>query len=143
MATGGTITYNNGSSGVGANLVTTGSFNLIDTANVQTVGTRILVKNEANAAWNGIYTWANTTTIVRSADFDNSPGSEIAGAFVFVDGGSQNLSTGWVCTAVDPIVMGTTNLTFAQFSGAGTYGAGTGLTLTGTTFSIKIGRAHV
>ena len=55
-ATGGTITYNNGSSGVGANLVTTGTFLLIDSANVQTVGTRILVKDEANAVFNGICT---------------------------------------------------------------------------------------
>jgi hypothetical protein len=73
IATGGTTSYNspNGASnGIGAYISTTGTFNLIDTANVQTVGTRILVKNEANATWNGIYTYANTTAIVRASDAD-------------------------------------------------------------------------
>ena len=56
--------------GVGATLATTGTFDLIDTANVQTIGTRILVKNEANAVYNGVYTWANATNIVRSLDTD-------------------------------------------------------------------------
>jgi hypothetical protein len=72
-ATGGTTAYNspNGAAnGIGAYISTTGTFNLIDSANVQTVGTRILVKDEANAAWNGIYTYANTTAIVRSTDTD-------------------------------------------------------------------------
>ena len=135
-ATGGTVTYNNGASGVGATLTTTGTFNLIDGANVQTVGTRILVKNEANAAWNGIYTYTSTTVITRSVDFDNSPGQEIAGAFVFISSGTVNNNTGWVCTDTNPVVVGTTNINFTQFSGAGTYTAGTGLTLTGSQFSI-------
>jgi hypothetical protein len=136
VATGGVVTYNNGASGVGATLTTTGTFNLIDGANVQTVGTRILVKNEANAAWNGIYTYTSTTIITRSTDFDNSPGTEVAGAFTFISAGTVNQNTGWVCTTVNPVTMGTTNITFTQFSGAGTYTAGTGLTLSGTTFSI-------
>jgi len=135
--TSGTITYNNGSSGVGANLTTTGSFNLIDGVNVQTSGTRILVKSEANAVHNGIYTWSNATVITRATDYNSVPEVE-AGDFVFVTGGTLYDNTGWVQTSTVSAI-GTTgnNIEFTQFSGAGTYTAGTGLTLTGSVFSIS------
>ena len=134
--TGGTITYNNGTSGVGANLVTTGSFNLIDGVNVQTSGTRILVKNEANTAHNGIYTWANSTTIVRATDFD-TPTEMGGGDFTFVQLGTLYNDTGWVMT--DPVTtVGTSPIVWVQFSGAGTYTAGPGLTLNGTQFSVNV-----
>ena len=133
-ATTGTITYNNGTAGVGANLVTTGSFNLIDGVNVQTSGTRILVKNEANAAHNGIYTWANSTTIVRAIDFD-TPTEMAGGDFTFVTAGTLYDNTGWVMP--DPVTtVGTSPVVWVQFSGAGTYIAGTGLVLNGNEFSI-------
>ena len=132
-ATGGTITYNNGTSGVGANLVTTGTFLLIDGANVQTVGTRILVKNEANAAHNGIYTYANSTTIVRSTDTDTygaaDPDALGQNDLFFVTGGTVNFDTGWIVNTVGPITFGTTDINFAQFTAVQDYTAGTGLTL--------------
>ena len=136
IITSGTVAYNNGASGVGANLVTTGSFNLIDGVNVQTSGTRILVKNEANAVWNGIYTWANSTTIVRATDFNSVPEVE-AGDFTFITGGTLYDNTGWVQTSV-VVTIGTDPIEFTQFSGAGTYQAGSGLTLTGTVFSVNV-----
>jgi len=141
--TGGTITYNNGSSGVGANLTTTGSFNLIDGVNVQTSGTRILVKNEANAVFNGIYTWSNATVITRAVDYNTVPEVE-AGDFVFCTGGTLYDNTGWVQTST-VTAIGTTgnNIEFTQFSGAGTYQAGTGLTLTGSTFSVNASQTQV
>ena len=133
--TSGTITYNNGASGVGANLVVAGgTFNLIDGVNVQTSGTRILVKSEANAAHNGIYVWSNATVITRAADFNSVPEVE-AGDFTFVTGGSTYDNTGWVQTDV-VVTIGTDPIQFTQFSGAGAYTAGTGLTLTGSVFSI-------
>ena len=135
--TSGTVTYNNGSSGVGANLTTTGSFNLIDGVNVQTSGTRILVKSEANAVYNGIYIWSNATVITRATDYNSVPEVE-AGDFVFVTGGTLYDNTGWVQTStVSAIGTVGNNIEFTQFSGAGTYTAGTGLTLTGTTFSVS------
>jgi hypothetical protein len=134
-ASGGTVSYNNGSSGVGATLTTTGTYLLIDGANVQTAGTRILVKNESNAAWNGIYTYTNTTTLTRATDFDTT--AEAAGGdFVFITSGSTQADTGWVQTTDNPTI-GTSNIVWTQFSGAGTYTAGTGLTLNGTQFSIS------
>jgi hypothetical protein len=141
--TSGTITYNNGSSGVGANLTTTGSFNLIDGVNVQTSGTRILVKNEANAVHNGIYTWSNATVITRATDYNSVPEVE-AGDFVFVTGGTVYDNTGWVQTStVTAIGTPGNNIEFTQFSGAGTYQAGTGLTLTGSTFSVNASQTQV
>ena len=140
-ATGGTVTYNNGTAGVGATLTTTGTYNLIDGGNVQTVGSRILVKNEGNAAWNGIYTYTSTTVITRSADFDNEgTNGQIPGAFTFIEIGTVNDNTGWVCTTNNPVTMGTTAITFSQFSGAGTYTANTsaGISLTGTVFSALV-----
>ena len=134
--TGGTITYNNGTDGVGATLTTTGAFNLIDTVNVQTSGTRILVLNEANAVTNGVYVWSNATAITRASDYNTVPEVE-AGDFMFVTSGAQYGNTGWIQTS-SPTGIGTAgnNITFTQFSGSGTYNAGTGLTLSGTTFSI-------
>ena len=133
-ASGGTVSYNNGSSGVGATLTTTGTYLLIDGGNVQTVGTRILVKNEANAAWNGIYVYTSTTVLTRATDFDTS--AEAAGGdFVFVTSGTTNADTGWVQTTDNP-TLGTSNIVWQQFSGAGSYSAGTGLQLNGTVFSI-------
>ena len=141
--TSGTITYNNGTAGVGANLVTTGSFNLIDGVNVQTSGTRILVKNEANTVHNGIYTWANSTTIVRATDYNNVPEVE-AGDFTFVTGGTLYDNTGWVQTSSPATIGGASDfIEFTQFSGAGTYQAGTGLTLTGPTFSVNASQSQI
>jgi hypothetical protein len=62
--------------------------------------------------------------------------SEVPGAFTFVEQGSTYADTGWVCTSDQGGVIGSTAITWAQFSGAGTYTAGTGLTLSGNQFSI-------
>ena len=135
-STGGTITYNNGTSGVGATLtVAGGTFATIDGVTLAN-GSRVLVKNEAAPANNGIYVRTSTTVLTRTSDFDNTPSGEIAGAFTFIQGGTINGDTGWVCTTDNPVTMGTTAINFSQFSGAGSYTAGTGLTLTGTVFSI-------
>jgi hypothetical protein len=131
----GTVTYNNGTAGVGATLVTTGTYTLIDGVNVASVGFRILVKDEANLAHNGIYTYANSTALIRATDFDTA--AEIAGGdFTFVTGGTVYNSTGWV--QIDEVnTVGTDPIEWDQFSGAGEYTAGQGLTLTGTVFSVN------
>jgi len=132
--TGGTITYNNGSSGVGATLTTSsGNFDTIDGQSV-TNGDRILVKDETTAANNGIYVKTSSTVLTRADDFD-TPTELAGGDFTFVSTGTLYNDTGWVMT--DPVAtIGTDPVNFVQFSGAGTYTAGTGLTLTGTEFSI-------
>ena len=136
-------TYNNGSSGVGATITATANGALSLDGTATTANTRVLIKNETstNQPYNGIYIVTNTGNatsayvLTRSSDFDTSNG--IADAFTFVEAGSTQSGTGWVCTSTDPVTIGVTNITFTQFSGAGTYTAGTGLTLTGTVFSVN------
>ena len=137
---GGTVTYNNGASGVGANLTTTGSFTTIDGVTLSN-GMRILVKNEANSAHNGIYDRTSTTVLTRSSDFD-TPTEMAGGDFTFVTAGTLYDNTGWVMTDAVTTV-GTSPVDWVQFSGAGTYTAGTGLTLTGTAFSVNASQSQI
>lgn len=96
-------------------------------------GDRVLVKNQSTQADNGIYVVSNTSW-ARSADANTW--TELVSAYTFVEQGTVNADTGWVCTVNAGGTLGTTAVTWSQFSGAGTYQAGTGLTLTGNTFSI-------
>ena len=98
-----------------------------------TAGDRILVKNQSTQANNGIYS-ASSSAWTRTTDADTW--NELVSAFVFVQKGATLGDTGWVCTVDPGGTLGVTAVTWAQFSGAGTYLAGTGLTLTGNTFSI-------
>lgn len=100
-------------------------------------GNRILIKNQTDATANGIYTVNASGAPTRSTDMDL--GSEFPSAYVFVEQGTTNADTGWVCTNNSPVTLGSTNITWAQFSGAGTYVAGDGLTLTGNTFAVGAG----
>jgi hypothetical protein len=132
--TGGTITYDNGTSGVGATLTTSsGNFDTIDGQSFSN-GERILVKDESTAAHNGIYVKTSSTVLTRADDFD-TPTEMAGGDFTFVSTGTQYNDTGWVMTDAVATV-GTDPVNFVQFSGAGTFTAGAGLTLTGSEFSI-------
>ena len=132
--TGGTITYDNGTAGVGATLTTSsGNFDTIDGQSFSN-GERILVKDESTAANNGIYVKTSSTVLTRADDFD-TPTEMAGGDFTFVSTGTQYNDTGWVMTDAVATV-GTNAVTFVQFSGAGTFTAGAGLTLTGSEFSI-------
>ena len=147
-ATSGVITYtqpNGVANGVGATLTTTGSFNLIDTANIQTIGTRVLVKDQANAVQNGIYTWANATAIVRSTDADQygSSSTEAFGLndYFYVQSGNVNAGAAYIVSApAGVITFGTSNITFAEFSKSQVYSANTsaGISLTGTVISALV-----
>jgi hypothetical protein len=130
---GGTVTYDNGTDGVGATLTTTGTYTTIDGVTLSN-GMRILVKNEVTQANNGIYVRTSATVLTRATDFNTA--AEIAGGdFTFVTAGTLYNSTGWV-QIDDVVTVGTDPIVWEQFSGAGEYTAGTGLTLTGTQFSI-------
>ena len=132
--TGGTVTYNNGTAGVGATLTLSNALTVLDGYTLVN-GDRVLVKDEATQANNGIYTWATGGLVLtRATDFDTA--IEIAsGDFTFVTYGTLYASTGWVQT--NPVTtVGTDSIVWSQFSGSGAYTAGTGLTLAGTQFSI-------
>ena len=97
-------------------------------------GNRILVKNQTTKSENGVYTVNASGAPTRATDYD-SAGEVDAGDFIFVEGGTVNGKTGWV--QVNTIAtVGSDDIEFTQFSGAGTYTAGTGLTLTGNQFAI-------
>lgn len=98
-------------------------------------GNRVLVKNQDTASENGIYVVAASGAPSRADDADTS--AEVtAGMFTFVEEGTTNADTGWVLTTNNTITLGTTGLTFAQFSGAGSILAGDGLTKTGSTINV-------
>lgn len=96
-------------------------------------GDRVLVKNQTTASANGIYVVA-AGAWTRATDADTW--AKLVSAFVFIEKGTVGADTGWVSTIDSGGTLGSTAVTFSQFSGAGTYTAGTGLTLTGTQFSI-------
>ena len=98
-----------------------------------TVGDRILVKNQTLSQFNGIYV-AAAGAWARSSDMNTW--AEVPSAFTFIESGTTLADTGWVCTSNQGGTIDITPITWSQFSGAGSYLAGTGLTLTGNTFSI-------
>ena len=95
-------------------------------------GDRVLVKNQGTAADNGIYI-ASAGPWVRS--FDANAWQEFVSAISFIESGGQ-AGSAWFCTAVPGGTLGVTPLNWSQFTTSATYLAGTGLTLTGFTFSI-------
>lgn len=134
-------TYNNGTAGVGATLTgnTDAALGAIDGVTL-TLGDRLLVKNEAAPAHNGIYTFTQDGDgstvpyiLTRSTDMDTS--AQIAGAFTFVESGTVNVSSGWVVNSYGPFTIGTTAINFTQFSGAGELIAGNGISITGNTIT--------
>jgi hypothetical protein len=94
---------------------------------------RVLVKNQTTGSQNGIYVVA-AGGWTRASDADTA--SELVAATVFISEGTTLADTGWVQTVNAPITVDTTTITFVQFNGSGTYVAGTGITLTGNTFSL-------
>ena len=101
-------------------------------------GDRVIVKNQTTSANNGIYI-ASSGAWSRSTDADSW--NELVSAIAFVEYGSQ-AGSAWFCTVTPGGTLGTTPVTWAQFTTSATYSAGTGLTLTGFTFSItNIGTA--
>jgi hypothetical protein len=95
-------------------------------------GDRVLVKNQANAAFNGIYL-ANAGAWTRS--LDANVWDEFVSAISFIEYGTQ-AGGAWFCTATPGGTLGVTALNWSQFTTSATYSAGTGLTLTGSVFSI-------
>lgn len=140
-----TCTYDNGTSGVGATLTATANAALSVDGFTPASTNRILVKNQASAFQNGVYTvtqvgdGSNPFILTRALDFDEA-GSSInqinAGDFLLITNGSTNANTSWVQQTPLPITIGSTSIVFTQFAAPVSYSAGTGLQLAGTVFSI-------
>ena len=129
--------YSNGTSGVGATLTadTNRAFSTLDGESV-TLGQRVLIKNQTDAKQNGIYTLTTVGSgsapwvLTRATDADNNPTGEMkTGDFVFVINGTVNASVGYINNSTaNPIVIGTDNISYTEFSAGKTVVAGSGLT---------------
>lgn len=116
------------------------NFLYIDDITTWQIGSNLVVKDQINEEENGSYDLiqeggANTAWIFQRAEWsDNTPGS-----YEFITDGTVNGGTGWVASVNDAsnFRLNTDNIEWIQFSGEGTFGAGTGLTLTGNQFSVN------
>ncbi len=142
-----TVTYNNGTSGVGATLTNAGTQVALTIDGVAlSVNDRVLVYTQTNATQNGVYVVTNIGSgstnwvMTRSDDTDtygiDSPNALSEGSTFFVSAGTTGAGETYTCNTTGVITFGTTNITFAQISSAQIYSAGTGLTLSGTQFRI-------
>lgn len=99
-------------------------------------GDRVLVKYQTSASQNGIY-------VVQSGAWtradDASTWEELVSAYVFVEQGTTNADNGFLCTSDKGGTLGSTAITFVQFSGAGQINAGAGLTKTGNQLDVVAG----
>lgn len=140
-------TYNNGASGVGATLTNAGTQAAFTADGISVpLNSRVLVYNQTNAAQNGVYTlttvgsgstnWVLTRATDANTYSPYSPNGLGQGDAFFVTNGLTGAGETYICNTVGTITFGTTAITFAQISDATLYTAGTGLTLTGTEFSI-------
>jgi len=98
-------------------------------------GDRVLVKNQVAAADNGIYTIQSAAPPSRSIDF-NTDSKVTSGAYTFVEEGSVNANNGFSLVTDGVVTLGTSDLEFQQFSGAGQISAGDGLTKSGNRIDI-------
>ena len=121
-------------------VATTENITLSNTQTIDTVsvvaGDRVLVKDQSTGSENGIYLCVDGGSWTRATDFDND--SEVtSGAFTFVEEGNTNANNGFVLTTTGTITVGTTALTFSQFSGAGSITVSAPISKNGNELSIS------
>ena len=97
-------------------------------------GDRVLVKDQTDGKENGVYvvasgSWTRATDMDADAEFPSSA--------VFVQQGSTQGDFGYVCTN-DGVTVGSTGITFAQFTGAANVIAGDGLSKTGNELAVNV-----
>lgn len=138
--TGGTVTYNNGTAGVGATITLSIPLLILDGYTLLNTN-RILVKNEVNQAYNGVYTWATGGTVLTRSTDTNSYGpgtSQLSeGDYFFTQNGTVNAGNSYVCSTVGTITFGTTAITFAQFSTSQVYTGTSPIQVSGTVISLN------
>jgi len=140
-------TYSNGTAGVGATLTNAGTQAALVLDGVTlSVADRVLIYTQTTQTQNGIYvvtsvgSGSTNWVLTRSSDANtyviNSAAGLSEGSTIFVQQGSTGSGETYTCNTSGTITFGTTAISFAQISSAQIYSAGTGLTLTGTAFSI-------
>jgi hypothetical protein len=122
-----------------ARVATTGNITLSGTQTIDGIavvaGDRILVKGQTDKTENGLYV-ADSGSWSRASDMDAS--SEFSGSAIFIQEGTANADSGYVCTNDGDVTIGTDNITFTQFTGAGQLSAGNGIDITNSTVSLDL-----
>ena len=136
-----TVTYNNGTSGVGATLTNAGTqAALVVDGITLSVADRVLIYQQTNQTQNGVYTVTSVGSVstnwvlTRSTDTDSygpsDPDALGAGDAFFVQQGNTGAGELYVCNTEGTITFGTTNITFTQIASTAVYTAGTGISVT-------------
>jgi hypothetical protein len=137
--TGGTVTYNNGASGVGATITLSVALTVLDGYTLLNTN-RVLIKNEVNQAYNGVYTWATGGTVLTRATDADTYGTGVdqlsQNDYFFTQNGTVNKNTSFVVTTVGTITFGTTAITFAEFSSSAVYTGTSPIVVTGSVISL-------
>ena len=111
--------------------VTVGS--TIDTQ-VLNAGDRVLIKDQTDLIQNGVYVVQTSGGVLRASDM--AVGSNAQGFYVFIQGGDVNLYSGWIVVGTS-VTVGTSQITWTQFSGSVNLSAGAGLVQSGNTMSAQ------
>jgi hypothetical protein len=136
-----TVTYNNGTSGVGATLTNAGAQAALVLDGVTlSVADRVLIYTQADQTQNGVYTvttvgsvstnWVMTRSTDTNTYAPSSPTALGAGDAFFVSQGVTGAGELYVCNTTGTITFGTTNITFVQVAATAVYTAGTGISVT-------------
>ena len=100
-------------------------------------GDRVLLKNQSTGSENGIYIFNGAASAMTRATDANADAEVTAGLFTFVEEGTANADNGYVLTTDGTITLGSTSLTFTQFSGAGQITPGVALSKSGNTLNVN------
>jgi len=103
-------------------------------------GDRVLVKNQSTALENGIYVATTSGAASRSSDANGTAdtGELKPGTFTFVEEGSVNSDKGFVVSTNGTITIDSTSIAWTQFSGAGSFTAGDGISQSGNTINVNV-----
>ena len=134
-----TSTYDNGAGTITADA--NGALSIDSAAVVE--GDRVLIKDQASAVQNGIYTVTTTGSAGAAFVLTRGPDADTAaeltgGTFFFVEEGTSNADNGYVATHNGTPTLGSSDIVFAQFSGAGQISAGAALSKTGNTLDVEV-----
>ena len=142
------VTYNNGTLGVGATLTATSNGALSVDSVTPSVADRILVKDQTTAAENGIYVVTtigdgSTAFVLTRATPEDQPSELTGGSFVFVEEGTIGSNNGYTFTHTGAPTFGTTALDVSQFYGAGQITAVDALSKYGNTIDVEVDDSSV
>ena len=139
--TGGTVTYNNGTAGVGATLTLSVALTVLDGYTLLNTN-RILVKDQADQTQNGVYTWATGGTVLtRATDADTygSGANQLSlNDYFFTQNGTVNKGVSYVLSSpTGTITFGTSNIVFSEFSTSQVYTGTAPINISGTVISLN------